>query len=290
MLIASLAIHGLILLAPVPSNPESVAEEEPAEEETIDLASLNALVEESAPSPLPSPSPTPETVVPTPSPLPIPSPAAAVPAPLPKSVPIPVPTSTPTPKPAPEATPTPQPTASATPTPEVIPSPIQAAAPVPKALQTLTPEQLQQLRDFLAQREAAEASATGAIGQTARAAQQTPINCGLFEEYAQLFFDNCEESGVEPQRKPGIFTVEVVPSQRRNQVLEYYQETFSNYTFEPIQTLYAEGEVYAMKLNNNSVLYLNIVSVGLRGSTKIAVLWLNDPTQPPSQSPANNPS
>jgi len=285
MLIASLALHSLVLVIPIPSTSESVAEEEPAEqEETIDLASLDALLQNPLPSPTPSPTPTPEAIVP--SPLPIPTPAAVVPVPVPQPVPIPVPepVATPTPEPTPEATLTPEPIASATPMSAATPNPEQTAVAVPESFQGLTPEQLQQLRDFLAQRDALEASAAGAIGQTARAAQQTSINCGLFEEYAQLFFDNCGESGTElndsePQRKSEIFTVEVVPSQRRNQVLEYYQETFPNYTFELAETPYAEGEVYAMKLNDNPVLYLNVVSVGLRGSTKIAVLWLNNPIQ-----------
>lgn len=273
MLIASLTLHGLVLVLPVPSPSESVAEEEHTQEETIDLASLNALLKDPLPSPLASP--TPEAIVSTPAPLPIPTPAAVVPVPLPQSIPVPVPE--PVSSPAPEAIPTPEPATSATPTPEVTP---QAAVAVPEVFQNLTPEQLQQLRDFLAQRDALEASAAGAIGQTARAAQQAQINCPLFGEYAPFFFDNCGEANGEPQRKPGIFTIEILLPQQRNRVLEYYQETFSNYTFEPMATPYAEGEVYAMKLDDNPVLYLNVVSVGLRGSTKIAVLWLNNPTEP----------
>lgn len=282
MLAASLALHGLALMLPIPATPEPVAEET-TEEETIDLAALDALVENPSPS-LPSPSSTPEAIIPTPFSPPIPTPAAIVPAPVPATVPATVPLPEPTPALTPEATPTATatPTPAATATPETTPTPTQAAAPVPQAFQSLTPEQLQQLRDFLAQREAAEASTAGAIGQTARAAQQTSINCGLFENYAQLFFDDCGSSGMEPQRKPSIFAVEVVPVQRRNRVLAYYQETFPNYTFEPIATPYADGEVYAMMLNSNPVLYLNVVSVGLRGSTKIAVLWLNNPTEPAS--------
>ncbi|WAL59620.1 hypothetical protein [Thermocoleostomius sinensis] len=281
MLVASLALHGLVLLVPIPSEPESVAEEEPPEEETIDLASLNALIENPSALPTPTPTPTPEAIVPTPSPVPVPTPAAVIPSPVPVPVPVPVPIPEPTPEITPEPTPevSPEPTPadlSVTPTPsDVAPGPTQ---PLPEAFQGLTPEQLQQLRDFLAQREALDASAAGAIGQTARAAQQAEINCALFAEHAPLFFDDCGEATGEPQRKPGIFTIEIILPQRRNQILEYYQETFPNYTFEPIETTYANGEVYAMKLDDNPVLYLNIVSVGLRGSTKIAVFWLNDPT------------
>lgn len=274
MLAASLALHGLALMLPIPATPEPVAEAESTEEETIDLAALDALVVNPSPSPLPSAASTPEAIAPTPFLPPIPTAAAVAPAPVPATVPPPEPT----PSLTPAATPTP--TASATPQPT--PTPTQAAAPIPAAFQNLTPEQLQQLRDFLAQREAAEASAAGAIGQTARAAQQTAINCSLFENYAQLFFTDCGSSGVEPQRKPAIFAVEVVPVQRRNRVLQYYQETFPNYTFEPIATPYADGEVYAMMLNSSPVFYLNVVSVGLRGSTKIAVLWSSNPTEPTS--------
>lgn len=282
MLVASVALHGLVLLIPIPST-ESIVEEEPVEEEVVDLAALQALqAQRSSPQPKPSPTPSPQLVAPTPTPVPIPS--VAPPIPSPQSVPVPVPA------PTPEATPTPTPEATATPSPTPTPTPTPTStAAVPEAFQTLTPEQLQALQNYLQQIEANEASAAGAIGQTARAAQQTSINCGLFEDYAQLFFADCGGPGVEPQRRSEIFSVEVVPSQRRNRVLEYYQQAFPDYTFEPIVGEYADGEVYAMKANDNPVLYLNVVSVGLRGSTKIAVLWLRDPIQATGQPSAASP-
>ncbi|GAB4378998.1 MAG: hypothetical protein Kow00121_32080 [Elainellaceae cyanobacterium] len=267
MLLASIALHGLVLLIPIPETPDAVAEEEPPEEETIDLAALAALSQ--LPSPTPSPVPAPEAVVPTPAPLPSPS---VVPVPVPVPVPAPVadPVAAPTPAP------TPEPVAAATPTPT--PAPVETPAPVPEAFQNLTPEQLQQLQALLNQLEASEASDAGALGQTVRAAQQVPINCNLFRDYAPLFFTDCGGAGVEAQRKPEVFWVEIVPPQRRNQVVEYYQNAFSGYAFEPTGQQYADGELYAMLQNDNPVLYLNVVSVGLGGSTTIAVLWLEDPT------------
>lgn len=264
MLLASIALHGLVLIVPIPSNPVIADEEELSEEETVDLSALAAL------SQLPSPSPSSQPEV-APSPSSAPSPLIApAPDPVPALVqPEPVISS-------PDPVPEPSPTADITPTPTPTPS---SVASVPEAFRDLTPEELQRLQALLAQREANAASQTGAIGQTVRAAQQVPINCTLFRDYAPLFFSDCGGAGTESQKKPEVFWVEIVPPQRRNRVVDYYREAFPNYQLEPTEQEYADGELYAILQGQTPILYLNIVSVGLGGSTTIAVLWLENPTQ-----------
>lgn len=116
MLLASLILHGLILMVPV-SSEEEVVEEEIEEEEPEDLIGLSALQPAS-----PDPEPEPEAAAPTPAP----SPVAAAPAPT-RQTPVrnqdlAPPTTQTTPSPTPTDSPSPETISATTPTPETSPT------------------------------------------------------------------------------------------------------------------------------------------------------------------------
>lgn len=276
MLIASLALHGLVLVAPTPVDPQSVLEEE-AEEEVIDLADLAVLPSLSPSlSPLSSPLPLPlaeSTPVPAPVPAPVSTPAIvsnSIPQPIPVSVPDPVPQSVSTPTPSQVATPTLPPT----------PLPTPIATPIPTfAPQGLTPEQLQAYQAVFDQINAQEAAIPGAVGRTAIASQQmaTEIDCSFFDQ-PDAFFVNCGTDGTEAQRRSEIFRVDVRPQTKPDAALEFYAQTFSNNQFNETGRQYGGAPLYEVTSETAPPMYMSLVGWGIGNSTTIAVFWWSDPT------------
>lgn len=253
MVALSLALHGLLLVAPFPSGPQPQPEAEPkaeAEAEAeVQISSLKSLTRPAPPSPLPSPKP-----------MPLASPVVRPSAPRPPVLQPPPPA----PPPTPIATPAPV----TTPTPITPPTPLIAATPTP------LPEE-QELQDFLGQFQ----SNLGGVGAAETAGLGIPYY--LFQQ-PELFFTpesltEADSAGADPIRQEGIDDILWASRKRPDAVYQELQTLFAGFTFAEAGE-YGGGSLYQVT-KGSTVRFLNLVQSTDRTATFV-VIWNRNPNTP----------
>lgn len=251
MVAVSLALHGILLMAPLPPQPQAEPEPEPEPEE-VQISSLKSLTRTA-----PQPTPTPKAAPPTPKPLPKPPVQSVAPRPpAPRPAPPPPPAPSPAPTPTPLATPTPAPT----PLVEVSPSP---------------PTEEQELQDFLGQ---FQGSISG-VGADETAGLGIPYY--LFQQ-PELFFTSdslaaADSSGADPIRVEGIDDILWASRKRPDAVYQELQTLFAGFTFTEAGE-YGGGPLYQIS-KGSTVRFINLIQSTDRTATFV-VVWNRDPNVP----------
>jgi hypothetical protein len=265
MLAFSLLLHGLVLLLPLPSQPEDTPEEK-EEEAELQIMNLAPLAETPPP-----PSPTPAA----PSPKPQPAPVAAAPPPVVRSRPNPVPN----PNPAPTPTPTPTTTSNA------------SAAPAPatdlaneETTEAIVPAEEQEFQDFLGEFQ------TGLDGLGAAEAANVGIPYYNFPQPEAFFTAEsiaaADRGDSEPELQSGAVTFIWASRRRPSEVLSALQERFAGFEINPM-TEYGGGDLYEVK-KGDTIRYISLVRAKDRTATFV-VIWSRDPNAPIDESVSSNP-
>lgn len=264
MLVFSLLLHSLVLLLPLPSQPEDVPEEEEAEIQIMELAPL---IETPPPS-----SPIAE-VAPTPKPQPAPAPVAAAPSPVVRSQPNPVPDLSPEPTP----TPTPTPTTS-----ETAPDPATDLA-NEETTEVVSAEE-QEFQDFLGEFQ------TGLEGLGASEAANVGIPYYNFPQPDAFFTAEsivaADSGDGEPELQPGAVTFIWASRRRPNEVFGALQERFAGFEMN-LMTEYGGGDLYEVK-KGDTIRYISLVRAKDRTATFV-VIWSRDPNAPIDASVSSDP-
>jgi hypothetical protein len=266
MLVFSLLLHGLVLLLPLPSQPEDTPEEEEAEMQIMQLAPLIETP--------PPPSPTAEAA-PTPKPQPAPAPVAAAPAPVVRSRPNPVPN----PNPQPTPTPTPTPTVS-----EVAPAPATDLANAETTETTVSAEE-QEFQDFLGEFQG------GLEGLGASEAANVGIPYYNFPQPEAFFTAEsivaADSGDGDPELQPGAVTFIWASRRRPSEVFSALQERFAGFELSPMAG-YGGGDLYEVK-KGDTIRYISLVRAKDRTATFV-VIWSRDPNAPIDESVSSDPS
>jgi hypothetical protein len=262
MLVFSLLLHGLVLLLPLPSQPEVAPEEEEAEIQIMELAPL---IE--APPP---PSPEPEAA-PTPKPPPAPAPVAAAPVPVPQSQPNPVP------NPNPEPTPT-----ETSDTSEALPD-LEAEVTDEETTETTISAEEQEFQDFLGEFQ------TGLEGLGAAEAANVGIPYYNFPQPEAFFTADsitaADSGSGDPALQQGADTFIWASRRRPSDVFSALQERFAGFEISPM-TEYGGGELYEVK-KGDTIRYISLVRAKDRTATFV-VIWSRDPNTPIGESGGSN--
>ncbi len=258
LFLASVVLHGLFLLAPIPSTPEPPVAEETEDEAPVDLLGLAELTPPEPPEP--SPQPTPQVAPPPPPVSPIPQPQALAPAPVPPPAVVP-------PEPAPAA-PTPQ----SSPT---EPAPATTPTPAPQPTPTFDPQADQQAAisglDNLSQQAYPEQLSANVI-YNYLTGRDGPKYQGLVGTFFTA--DGLAQGGI--QTLPGILQYRLY-DKGVLETLEQLQATYGSQgnTFTEATPNYANQPLYEMR-NSDGQLVFHLSLVPLEGST-VLVLWNVDP-------------
>ncbi|MGP1387908.1 MAG: hypothetical protein ACTS2F_30505 [Thainema sp.] len=259
LVLISVVLHGLFLLAPVPSTPGPTADEETVTEEEEAPVDLLGLAELAPPEPPPpSPQPTPQVAPPPVAPSPQPQAVAPAPAPPPTVAP---------PAPAP-ASPTPQ----ASPT---EPAPTTPPTPAPQPTPTYDPQADRQAAisglDNLSQQSYPEQLSANVI-YNYLTGRDGPKYQGLVGTFFTA--DGIAQGGI--QTLPGIVQYRLY-DKGVSETLEQLQSAYGSQgnTFTEATPNYANQPLYEMS-NSDGQLVFHLSLVPLEGST-VLVLWNVDP-------------
>ncbi|WOB45127.1 hypothetical protein HNI00_19740 [Thermoleptolyngbya oregonensis NK1-22] len=275
MLVASVALHALVLGLPIASEPEPEATEEVAEEPPVSLASLRP-VPKVAPPPQPTPTATPPRPKVQPArPTPVPRPS---PNPVPRVAPSPSPVASPSVEPTPQASPTPEPEAS----PAAEPTPISEEVPLTPEATAALPAELtaeeQELQDLWGQFQ-------GNLAGVA-ASETAGLNIPYYKfPQPELFFtaESIAAAEADPSLAaaslPMIDNILWASRRRPDEVLAEVQQMFEGFTFTP-EGEYGGGDLYKME-KEGTIRYINLVRASDRSATFV-VIWKQNPNQPAS--------
>lgn len=269
MLVASVALHALVLMMPIASDPEPAAEPEETPEETVQLSSLAALRQPPRPAPQPAPPvrPSPVAMVARPTPV------------LPKRT-NPVPPVTPVVTPTPVATPTPAATPAATPSPQASATPsLEPAAALPQEPTPLTPAD-PLLPAFDPQGLQAEFAQSLTSVQGAIALPPPPDYFDQPERYFTALPDDILSTKDPSVWVPGIVGIDWFNDVRPNNALTILQNTVGEATLTEVPEGYGGHPLYEVQSpDGQPFLYLNIIPAPGNIST-VVVQWSQNPNNP----------